>query len=90
MTTQVDQNRGDEDGQLAHQATPKAVGHEADNSLLPLGTHTPWGRIGAITNQGGERYYMMSKNKGRDVALMPADVVEVVVSDMAKYSPEVK
>lgn len=30
MTTQVDQNRG-EDGQLAHQATPTAVGHEADN-----------------------------------------------------------
>lgn len=28
--TGVDQNRED-DGQLAHQATPKAVGHEADN-----------------------------------------------------------
>lgn len=30
MSTQVDQNRED-DGPLAHQATPKAVGHEADN-----------------------------------------------------------
>lgn len=36
MTTQVDQNREDE-GQLAHQATPKAVGHEADNRCVICG-----------------------------------------------------
>lgn len=49
------------------------------NKPLPLGTKTIWGKIGAITNKGGERYYMMSKNKGLDVALMPADIVERMV-----------
>lgn len=57
-------------------------------SILPLGTRTPWGRIGAVTNRGGERFYMMSKSKGAEVALMPADIVEYAVTDMKPSDPD--
>lgn len=72
-----------------HTSTGETAGNnQVAHPLLPLGTRTPWGKIGAITNQGGERYYMMSKNKGRDVALMPADLVEDMVSTAAKSDSE--
>lgn len=43
-------------------------------SIVPLGTKTTWGKVAGVTNQGGERYYMMTKGLG--VALMPAALIE--------------
>lgn len=42
---------------------------------LPLGTNTRWGKVASVLLTGGERYYMLERNG--DVALMPADVVEM-------------
>lgn len=47
---------------------------ESMSEALLLGTQTQWGKIVAITTQGGERYYMMQQ--GNLTSLMPADVVE--------------
>jgi hypothetical protein len=49
------------------------------DKALELGTRTHWGKIGAVLITDGERYYMMSKSKGKEVALMPADIVEPMV-----------
>ena len=44
--------------------------------MVPLNvTIHPYGKVSAILNEGGERYYMLI-DKQRDVALMPADVIE--------------
>ena len=45
-----------------------------DRKIIPLGTMTKWGKIGAVQYKNGERYYMMVK-KG-SISLMPASVVE--------------
>lgn len=42
--------------------------------IVDLGTKTQWGEVAAVTNQGGERYYMMTKNGV--VSLMPASLIE--------------
>ncbi len=49
-------------------------------AVIPLGTvlKDPWGlrwTVGAVTNQGGERYYMLTQSDD-SVSLMPAFVVE--------------
>lgn len=43
--------------------------------MLDLGAKTQWGTVAAITNRGGERYYMMTDKDG-SVALMPASTVD--------------
>ena len=42
--------------------------------IIPIGTKTPHGKVIAITNKGGERYYFLEDGCG--IALLPADVVE--------------
>lgn len=43
---------------------------------LPLGTQVePWGTVGAVMTNGGERYYMLTDRYGV-VSLMPATDVE--------------
>lgn len=44
-------------------------------ALLPLGTMTKWGRVGAVGLTRGERYYWLVSENGT-VSMMPADVVE--------------
>jgi hypothetical protein len=44
---------------------------------LPLGTTVrPYGKISAISYRGGERYYMFTRASGKDVSLVPADIIE--------------
>ena len=45
-----------------------------DRMIIPIGTKTPHGKVIAITNKGGERYYFLEDGYG--IALLPADVVE--------------
>jgi hypothetical protein len=51
---------------------------------IALGTETPYGKIGAVTNRGGERYYFCV-HKDKTVSLMPAFMVEkqpIVASEL--------
>lgn len=44
---------------------------------LPLGLELPpYGKVSAVSCRGGERYYMLVSNDGRDVALMPGSDME--------------
>lgn len=52
---------------------------------LPLGTKVfPWGTIGAVSYGNGERYYMFTRSGGKEVSLMPADVVERAHREQSK------
>lgn len=58
-------------------AVPRTIAISYPSIPLALGTQTQWGKIAAVSITGGERYYFMVSGRGRNVAMLPADVVEL-------------
>lgn len=44
-----------------------------EQPVIPLGTWTRYGEVGAVVYQGGERYYLIQK--GNVTSLIPADAL---------------
>lgn len=47
----------------------------ASETIVKLGSKTPYGKVVAVGLIGGERYYWMI-GRGQGVSMMPADVIE--------------
>jgi hypothetical protein len=60
---------------------PGGEEEEMKREILNPGTVVPiYGTVGAVLFTGGERYYMLIKNKN-EVSLMPASLIEKLVDE---------